>query len=81
MNMEDLLAAALRFFRPVTFVVWGFILLLVSSLWSASANVDPSSSFFGRHVFVFTLVSWIAGLVLLVRLALRRRRNERTMFD
>ena len=76
--MNEIHEYLVRFLRPFTFVVWGFILLLLS--WTIGLRAGPHGSFFLRHVFAFTLVSWAAGVVLLGRVTLRRRRRDPGLF-
>ena len=77
--MNEIQEYLLKFLRPFTFIVWGFILLMVSWYVAESAT-RAGGSFFLRHAFAFTLVSWVAGLLLLVRLTLRRRRRDPGLF-
>ena len=72
--MNELQEYLVRFLRPFTFVVWGLILLLIA--WMVAHGASPQSSFLVRHLFALTLVSWAAGLVLLVRVTLRRSRRD-----
>ncbi len=67
----------LRALRPVTFVFWGF--LLVAFSYAAFTDATEESSLLARFAFPCLLVSWLAGLVLIVRLHLRRR--EGSSFD
>lgn len=69
--------AILRALRPVTFVFWGFVLVAIA--YSAFVDATAESSLLARFAFPCLLVSWSAGLILIVRLALRRR--EGSSFD
>lgn len=76
--MEQMLT---RFLKPGTFMFWG--LSLVFSAYFAADRATASSSFLIRHLFALALISWLAGIVLVFRLHVRRhggRDRRRTMF-
>jgi hypothetical protein len=68
----------LKFVRLGTLVVWG--LILVGIAHQVSAHAGPDSSFLARHLFVLAMISWIAGLVLSVRLQMRRHGERKRSF-
>jgi hypothetical protein len=57
--------------RPLTFAFWGFVLVAIA--YGAWADATPDSSLLARFAFPGLVVSWVSGLVLIVRLWLRRR--------
>jgi membrane protein DedA with SNARE-associated domain len=72
--MNEIQEYLVDFLRPATFVVWGLILLAIA--WSVSSHAAPDGSFFVRHLFALMLVSWLAGVVLVVRVTMRRSRRD-----
>jgi hypothetical protein len=76
--MNELHEVLMRLLKPATFVFWG--LTLLTSAFMASEQALSTDSFVLRHLFALTLVSWCSGIVLVVRVVLRRGRHERGMF-
>jgi len=59
----------LRLLKPGTFMLWG--LSLVGGSYYAWDNSTPASSLLARVAFPAMLVSWAAGMILIIRVRSR----------
>lgn len=63
--------------RPLTFVFWGLVLVAVAYGFSTSrSDVPEESSWLATAAFPVLLVSWISGIILMIRVHLRRREGS-----
>ena len=59
----------LRLLKPGTFMMWGFTLLFSSFVvWRSST---PESSLLARAAFPAMVVSWVSGVILMIRVRSR----------
>lgn len=65
--MEEIL----RGLRPVTFIFWGLILIVVAWVAWSGATPGEESSWLAHIAFPVLVVSWIAGVTLMIRVKLR----------
>ncbi len=63
--MEEIL----RGLRPVTFIFWGLVLIVAA--WVAWSGATEESSWLAHAAFPVLVVSWIAGVTLMIRVKLR----------